>query len=259
MWPGWGCCKHASGSGEYTSKSTHSCVASGCVKYLNWPILDCDPALTPPFLNTPRELGFSVLRSGIFHASDLALTRALTLMVSVLTVTEQRLSYLPQLLADPPSVWQGRRCRHCREQGKLPYMPPIWLGWISACRSCCESLKRYIDDSTELVCSMFMWEVNITQLKCVQANKILLVATSSAYAHVCLQVRQIVLYYSIYHHSKSHDWFICVNNFAKESSCMWNDGVLVAFLCLLSSRPTQSMLPRINHCVKVAFQRMKWS
>lgn len=32
---------------------------------------------------------------------------------------------------------------------------------------------------------------------------------------------------------------------------------LVAFFCLLSSRPSQSTLPHINHCVKVAFQHVK--
>lgn len=88
-----------------------TCVGIGRVHKQEYTLLCCqwlcevyklaDFGLRPRF--DPSVFKY-LRRAGIFHASDLALTRALTLMVSVLTVTEQRLSYLLRLLADPPSV-----------------------------------------------------------------------------------------------------------------------------------------------------------
>lgn len=150
------------------------------------------------------------------------LTRALTLMVSVLTVAKQRLSYLLWLLTDPPSVWRGKRCRHSRKCGKPSYMPPAWLVWISACRSCWESLKRYINDSLNLAYIMFM-ESPLPIKVCPIHTKItfLLVYVTSSF-HACVIAHQWNCGYQYLKHLKL---FIDVSNLANKSSCGWNNAL----------------------------------
>lgn len=147
------------------------------------------------------------------------LTRALTLMVTVLTVTKERLGYLLRLLTGPSSVWRGRRCRHSRECGKSSCMPPAWLVWISACKSCWESLKRYINDSLNLACGMIV-ESPFPIKRCRIHTKItflLVYATFSLHACVFAHQRNCGD-----HFLKPFKLFIDVNNLANKSSPEWN-------------------------------------
>lgn len=160
-----------------------------------------------------------MFRSGIIHALDLVLTRALTLMVSV---TKERLSYLLRLLTDPSSVWRGRRCRHSRECGKSSYMPPAWLVWISACRSCWESLKRYINDSLNLAYSVFMESPLPIKVCPIHTQITFLLVYTTPSLHACVFAHQRNCGYRCL---KPLKLFTDVNNLANKSSPEWNDAL----------------------------------
>lgn len=123
-----GCHKHVVGLGEHTHRHICTCAAKGCVKCVNWLFWDCNLDLTLLCLNFLQELGFSVDGFCIVPTLDLLLIWALALMVSILTVTKRRLSCLFWHLADLPSIWRGRRCRHCREWEEFVHM--LQYDWL---------------------------------------------------------------------------------------------------------------------------------
>lgn len=82
------------GLGEHTHRHACTRAAKGCVKCVNYKFWDCAPNLTLLRLNLLQEPGFPVVGFKIIHTLDLVLIRALTVKVSVLTVTTGGLAYL---------------------------------------------------------------------------------------------------------------------------------------------------------------------